>query len=655
MKRNKILRNILIVLVAIIIIAIGAFFIFRESILKKVIVKISEKAKTEYQSEFKVGSAGFVGFSEVDLKDVSLVPNNADTLFTVKEIRTDVNFWKLLSLELQLNSLSVSNGYVQLVKKDSIRNFDAFLPKRTATDTIDDDKEDVKTNYAQLAYKTLNKFLNLVPTDLHLENLALKLDDNGKKAKVSLGQLRLVDKKLETILQVRTNTFEQRWKIAGVADPRNKQTDVRFFNLDTGKIKVPYFDERYNLKGAFDSIRVKVSNVEMSGNQLHIDGFTSITGLLVNHPKIASKDVHVDNANINYHLQFGESFIALDSSSTAVVNGLKFVPFVKYGKENGKEYEFRVKIPKTSAQTFIDALPKGLFTHFEGMQATGEFKYELHFKYNKKHPNDIVFDSKLQKQNLVITKYGEADLNKLNGPFVYRAIDHGVLQRPIYVGSSNPNYAPLGSISPYVQKAVLTTEDPSFFRHRGFINEAFKQSIVQNIKTKRFSRGASTISMQLVKNVFLTREKTLSRKLEEILLVYIMENNQIVSKSRMMEVYLNIIEWGPNVYGIGEASHFYFQKSPSQLSLNESLYLATIIPRPKGFMYQFDSTGDLRSGVLRQQNNLTNLMIRRGVLSVDDTIQKSLPVYISGRARSYLRIKPDPTVIDTLNLDEFIF
>jgi membrane peptidoglycan carboxypeptidase len=85
--------------------------------------------------------------------------------------------------------------------------------------------------------------------------------------------------------------------------------------------------------------------------------------------------------------------------------------------------------------------------------------------------------------------------------------------------------------------------------------------------------------MQLIKNVFLTREKTVSRKLEEILLVYILENNRIVSKERMLEVYF-IIEWGPNVYGIGEASRFYFQKSPSELTFNECLFLSNH-PKPK--------------------------------------------------------------------------
>jgi membrane peptidoglycan carboxypeptidase len=227
------------------------------------------------------------------------------------------------------------------------------------------------------------------------------------------------------------------------------------------------------------------------------------------------------------------------------------------------------------------------------------------------------------------------------------------MQRPVLVGSTNPNYTPLDQISPYLQKSVLTSEDPSFFSHRGFINEAFKQSIIKNIRTKKFSRGASTISMQLIKNVFLTREKTLSRKLEEILLVYILENNRIASKERMLEVYFNIIEWGPNVYGIGEAAHFYFQKKPSDLTLKECLYLATIVPKPKKFMWLFDSEGKLKPFAVQQQKFLSNLMLRRGVLVPEDTIGQSIPLTISGNAHSLLNLKVSDTIVaDSLAVDE---
>jgi hypothetical protein len=303
------------------------------------------------------------------------------------------------------------------------------------------------------------------------------------------------------------------------------------------------------------------------------------------------------------------------------------------------------------AQQFISSLPDGLFTHFQGMEAEGSFEYKLDFKFNKNNPNDLIFNSNLKKENLKITKYGEANLNKLNGEFIYRAIIRDVLQRPVLIGASNPNYTPLDQISPYLRKCVLTTEDPSFFSHHGFISEAFKQSILKNIKTKKFSRGASTISMQLVKNAFLTREKTLSRKLEEILLVYILENNRIISKERMLEVYFNIIEWGPNVYGIGEASRFYFQKSPSDLTLNECLYLARIIPSPRKFMYQFNDQGKLKDFAAKQESFLINIMIRRGLLSIDDTIYKSQQFTISGTARSLIKVKVQDSIpVDSLSV-----
>lgn len=633
------------------VLSIGTFFIFRNSILQKAIAKVSNKMERDYDSNFSIQKASFEGFSGVSLENVLLVPKNADTLLDVESIKTNINFWRLLTGDVQLGTLHVKNGFVQLVKDENGRNFDAFLKRKSNEDTTN-----IETNYAKRAYRLLNQALNLVPTDMNLENISLRMDDMGRKVKLDLKKLHLEDKELETTIGVTADNFKQNWKIKGFADPRNKKTDLRFFNVDTGKIRIPYIDERFNMKAGFDSIRLNVSNIEMDGGELHIDGFTSIANFTVNHPKIATKDVVIKKANFNYNLLFGEDFIAIDSTSSVTLNKMKFTPYVFYQKvkeDKNQIYALKVKIPKMKAQDFIVSLPEGLFTNFEGMEAEGNFSYNLEFLYNKKKPSELVFDSTLKKEDLKITKYGEANLNKLNSDFAYRAIINGVRQRQIEVGMSNPNYTPLDQISPYIRKAVLTSEDPSFFSHRGFINEAFKQSIIKNIKTKRFSRGASTISMQLIKNVFLTREKTLSRKLEEILLVYILENNRIASKERMLEVYFNIIEWGPNVYGIGEAAYFYFGKHPSQLNLNESLFLASIVPRPRGFMWQFDNQGKLKSFAEKRNEYMTNLMIRRGLLTQDDTLQKHFPVEITGPGRSFLRIKaPDSTAVDSMAIDD---
>ncbi|CAD0001979.1 transglycosylase domain-containing protein [Flavobacterium chungangense] len=646
-KTFKVLKILIVVLILLCI----ALYSFRNSLLKQVIAKVTHKMAVDYNSDFSIKEASFDGLSGIQFTDIVLVPKNADTLFNIKKVETTISLSNLLIGDVQLGTLKINDGYVQLVKKGKIRNFDAFLKKNDTEETSDE-----KRKYADIAYRIITKLLNLVPTDMKLENLDFKIDDNGKKATIAINKLVLDNKQLTTNLHVQSKNFDQRWNIKGFADPRNKKADIRFFNLDTGAIRVPYLDERYNLKASFDSIRLNVANIDKDGSELHIDGYTSIANLKINHPKIASKDVVIKNARFDYRFLLGSDFISIDSTSTMQLNKIKVKPYVSYNTESDTVYTLKVDIPKMKAQDFIVSLPDGLFTHFQGMEATGNFDYKLDFKFNKNKPNTLVFDSKLNKENLRITKYGEANLNKLNGEFVYRAIIQNVLQRPVLVGNANPNYTPLDQISPYLQKCVLTTEDPSFFSHRGFINEAFKQSILKNIRTKKFSRGASTISMQLIKNVFLTREKTLSRKLEEILLVYILENNRIVSKERMLEVYFNIIEWGPNVYGIGEASQFYFQKSPANLSVDECLYLATIIPKPRKFMYQFNDEGNLKDYALQNQKFLKNLMFRRGLLIPEDTLGQ-LPVYISGNARSLIKIKvPDSTAVpvDSLSInDEF--
>ena len=637
------------ILVALIALSIVLLFVFRETLLQKAIARIESKFELEYQTKLTIEKAQFDGLSGIELQKINLVPNQADTLLSVEKIKTKINLLKLIIGTIQLEGLEMNNGFVQLVKNKSGRNFDAFLKHNKSENSTTENR-----NYAKTAYRVLSKILNLVPTEMHLENLSFRMDDMGRKVTFDLKQLQLKDEVLATAIKVSTPAFNQNWFIKGVANPRDKTADLKFFNGDNSKIKVPYLDERFGLFSSFDSIHLNIAKIEMESGELHIDGFTSIVNLTVNHPKIATKDVVVKQARFDYHLLFGERFMAIDSSSTLQMNNVKIQLFAEYNTEEDTVYKLRITIPKMKAQQFITSLPQGLFSHFEGMETVGNFDYKLDYKFVKNKPNQLVFESKLTKENLKIIKYGEANLSKLNSEFTYRAIDKGVLQRPIVVGSSNPNFTPLNQISPYLQKCVLTSEDPSFFSHRGFINDAFKQSILKNIRTKKFSRGASTISMQLVKNVFLTREKTLSRKLEEILLVYILENNHIASKERMLEVYFNVIEWGPNVYGIGEAANFYFNKTPATLTLKECLFLASIVPKPKKFMYEFDTEGFLKAIENKKQQFISNLMLRRGLIMPEDTVGQKLPMSISGNARTFLKFKVQDSIPgDSVLVEEF--
>ncbi|MDH4403961.1 MAG: transglycosylase domain-containing protein [Flavobacterium sp.] len=624
-------------------------FVFRDSLLQTAIAKIENKMANDYDTKLSIEKANFEGISSVQFQKINIVPNNADTLFSVEKVTTKINLFKLLVGTIQLEKLEMKNGFIQLVKNKNGRNFDAFLKQKK-----EDNSPTENSNYAKSTYRLLTRVLNLIPTEMQLENLSFRMDDMGRKVALTINQLQLKEEVLATTIDVKTNSYFQKWNIKGTANPRDKTADLKFFNSDHSKIIVPYLNERFGLLSSFDSIHLNIAKIEMQSGELHIDGFSSIANLTLSHPKIASKEVVVKKALFDYHFLFGEHFMAIDSSSTIQMNEVKTHPYAEYSTEQDTVYKLKIAIPKMKAQQFITSLPNGLFSHFVGMQTQGNFEYKLDYKFVKHKPKQLVFESKLTKENLRILKYGEANLSKLNSEFTYRAMENGVPQRPIFVGASNPNFTPIDQISPYLQKAVLTCEDPSFFSHRGFINDAFKQSIIKNLKTKRFSRGASTISMQLVKNVFLTREKTLSRKLEEILLVYILENNHISSKQRMLEVYFNVIEWGPNVYGIGEAANFYFSKKPADLTLKECLFLASIVPKPKKFMYEFDTDGFLKAIENKKQTFISNLMLRRRLIIPDDTIGQHLPMAITGSARSFLKFEVKDTIqIDTTFVEEF--
>ena len=133
-----------------------------------------------------------------------------------------------------------------------------------------------------------------------------------------------------------------------------------------------------------------------------------------------------------------------------------------------------------------------------------------------------------------------------------------------------------------------------------------------NIKARRFIRGASTITMQLAKNLFLSREKTLSRKLEELILADYLE--QAFTKEEMMELYLNVIEFGPDLYGVGAAAQHYFGRRPNELNLAECLFLSSILPNPIAFHKVYED-GQLGEGWMRTIRARMQVAAQVGLIS----------------------------------------
>lgn len=164
----------------------------------------------------------------------------------------------------------------------------------------------------------------------------------------------------------------------------------------------------------------------------------------------------------------------------------------------------------------------------------------------------------------------------------------GCLRTTIYhvdLCEKSPQYVKLERISQHLQNVIIASEDAAFYSHKGFDWHEIQNSMQQNLESGKNKRGASTITQQLAKNVFLSEEKSYWRKIKEAYLTYQIERN--FTKKEILEKYLNVIEFGPNIYGVQAASEHYFKKSPAQLNILEASFLAFLLPNPKAYRTSF--------------------------------------------------------------------
>ncbi len=173
-----------------------------------------------------------------------------------------------------------------------------------------------------------------------------------------------------------------------------------------------------------------------------------------------------------------------------------------------------------------------------------------------------------------------SDVYWLNRPFIKR-VSEGVSDpknSEVYVGPGLESYVPLNELPPWVGAAAFLSEQMMFYEDPAISIPLIKKAMRLNLEKGRFVYGGSTVTQQLVKNLFLTRDKTLSRKLREAILSW--RITQVISKDRVLELYLNCIEFGPDIYGIGPAAQYYFQKDARDLTARESIFLAMLKPAP---------------------------------------------------------------------------
>lgn len=339
--------------------------------------------------------------------------------------------------------------------------------------------------------------------------------------------------------------------------------------------------------GLFDVNRTSIDTrahlvLSKDGREVRIEGDGKLKNLSIRHDALSEEPV--SGLDLSWR---AKALAALDGSRIYVDDGeidVGAIQFILRGKYDRMDENFRLRasvdVPLLSCQAMMDSIPKGLVPTLLGVRMAGSLAMSGHARFDTSNlDKDFDVDWDVSNSCRIVEAPPEVNASKFRRPFKLKTYGQDGGKVELDTGPGSGHWVPYGAISKFMEVAVLTTEDGGFHRHRGFDYQAIRNSIREDLRKRKFVRGASTISMQLAKNLYLGRAKNLARKLQEAIFTMYLE--QELTKEQIMEIYLNVVEFGPMIYGIGQAARHYFNTSASQLSLGQSLYLSSILPNPK--------------------------------------------------------------------------
>ena len=629
-------KRVTIGLVSLLLLAVAGLFLGRGVLLRRVADRKIGQLERRMDLQIAYKELRFVSFSEIELTGLSVVPPRRDTLLRLGRVRLQVDVLPLLQRKVSVRRVYTDGLDVAFVKKRGISNYDClFRTRKEGKKNVQVEKHQL--DYAQEVKRLADILFRLLPGNGEMHNTLISGRRDSLVTSFHLPLMTIVDNHFDADIQMVEGERKGAWNVSGFLEHDQRKVEGKLSGcLPSERIVLPYIGPHYQATVAFDSIAFSLAEHPGISGQRMLEGSASVAGLEVFHQALSPDTILLNRGRLDYSVSVEKQAFVLDSLSEVTFNELRFHPYVRLAKDG--RWHLTASVHKESfpsAQLFA-SLPAGLFRHVRGLRTTGNLKYDLLVDIDWNCLDSLRFSSDLVGEGFRIVDYGDTGLARMNEEFEYTAYEHDMPVRTFSIGSSNPNFRPLDRISPLLQTAILQSEDGGFFYHRGFLPGAIQEALAYDLQVERFARGGSTISMQLVKNIFLNRHKNIARKLEEALLVWIIENQRITSKERMYEVYLNIVEWGPLVYGACEASRFYFDKEPSDLTVNEAIFLASIIPKPKHFRSVFNPDATLKENQAGYFELLAKRLLAKGVITAEQAEAVAPVIDVKGPARTYL-------------------
>ena len=426
--------------------------------------------------------------------------------------------------------------------------------------------------------------------------------------------------------------------------PRLEVRDLDVFGRDERALRIHL--ERLSLAGARGDARLSGSGVLTAGQSIPFEG-----ELTYDHSdRLAGRarfELDSPAGGPAEALSIGLSGRVMQDRRRGVVTlgdstrlELGRIPLRLSGRLTRAEPRFSFALDATglSPEQCRTSAPRALLGPLQDLVVAGRFDYAAALDLDFSRPDSVRLEADVTPHGLALDRERtRLAITALDQPFTAHIhLPHDRIELRD-LSAANPHFVPLAELDSTLVHAVLINEDGAFFLHHGFNLPAVRRSIADNIHAAGWRRGAGTITMQLVRNLYLGHERTLSRKGQEVVLAWVLEHLTGVPKSRMLEIYLNIIEWSPESCGADEAARYYFGHDARRVSLEEALFLATVLPAPEKWRYRFAADGSLRPFERAQMHFIARAMVNRGWLAEARLLPAdSLRLELRGRARDLL-------------------
>jgi hypothetical protein len=622
-------------LAAMLLLLVVLFFSLRDVVLNAMLNdRIASYRGRNPGDVLSIGSARFKGLDRIAFRDIRLRLDDAALAMDLDSGAVRFSFWNMLIGRVRIEFLELDGLQLDV----RLKNAPPATPAQKSALPLSVPAREKGTDYAARAALLLDLFFRRIPVSFHVSRLSIHSEIDQIRQTLKIPRLAIDGPAFATTVEIDDLEKKRFFYLTGNIDRGRKRLAIHVLPVRLGgPVTLPFIDRQLGLRISFDSVTIALHSGGRRSGVLRIDGSLGVVGLTINHPRIAADDVNLDTAALDYAVNIGADYFELDRATRVSFNKLRFHPYLKLKTRPSRQLTLTLPKTRFKADDLFSSLPAGLFTRLAGMQTGGELAFEFDFSIDFSDPDRVHLQAGLEKKAFRIKRFGRVDFRTVNEPFIYTAYEKDRALRSFTVGPENPDFRRLDQLPSFLKDAVMISEDGAFYGHQGFLLGPIKDSIAINIKSNRFVRGASTISMQLVKNLYLKRHKTVARKFEEMLITWLIEANGLIPKERMFEIYLNIIEWGPQVYGATEAARFYFAKDVADLTLAEALFMASIIPRPKRFMVSFDSEQRLRPWLDGYYRNVSGKMLQRGMISQEDHDALQAQIELRGPARFLLK------------------